>query len=86
MALRVEETKLVTIDNQKLAVEELPEEAQKLIPFYDDWKQRELELRSHLLMAQTAMQGIANQIALIVKRDDKENEDSQEEIAEEGEV
>lgn len=65
--LKVEETKIVTIDEKARAVEDLPEKARQLVRFYDDWKQREVEARSALLMAQTAMQAMANQIVLAVK-------------------
>lgn len=69
--LKVEETKVVTIDDNARTVEELPEKARQLVKFYDDWKQRELEARSALLMAQTAMQAMANQIVLAVKEEEE---------------
>ena len=68
--LRVEETKIVTIDERARTVEELPDKAKQLVRFYDDWKQKELEARSALLMAQTAMQAMAQQIVLAVKEDE----------------
>ena len=68
MALVAEETKLVTIDEKPRPVEDLPEQARQLVRFYDDWKQKELDARSALLMAQTSMRALANEIAAIVKK------------------
>ena len=72
MALVADETKIVTIDEKPRAVETLPEQARQLVRFYDDWKQRELEARSNLLMAQTAMRALANDIAAVVAKADAE--------------
>lgn len=68
MSLKAEETKVVTINDRTIAVDELPEQARQLIVFYDDWKQRELEARSHLMAMQTAMQGIRQQIGALVQQ------------------
>ena len=66
MSLQAEETKVVTIEERSLAVDTLPAEAQQLVAFYDDWKERELNARSEMMMAQTAMRGLAQQIAQTV--------------------
>lgn len=83
--LKVEETKIITIDNNPTAVDTLPEKAKQLVKFYDDWKQKELEARSELLMVQTSMQAMANQIVLAVKEaEETEVEDNNgEEVVEE---
>ncbi len=67
MTLRVEETKVVTIDDQTLAVDTLPDNVQQLVAFYDDWKQREVDLRSELMAMQAAMRTMQQQIAQAVK-------------------
>lgn len=66
MSLQAEETKVVTIEERSLAVDTLPAEAQQLVAFYDDWKEKELAARSEMMMAQTAMRGLAQQIAQTV--------------------
>lgn len=66
MRLISDETKIVTIEDRPLAVDALPEQAKQLVAFYDDWKQRELDARSEMMMASTAMKALANQIAQIV--------------------
>jgi hypothetical protein len=67
MALRVEETTVVTIDKQTYAVDTLPENVRQLVAFYDDWKQRELELRSKLMAMQAGLKAMAQQIANAVQ-------------------
>lgn len=79
MSLKAEETKVVTIDGAARPVDDLPTEAQTLLRFYDDWKQRELEARSSLLMAQTAMRGLANEIAAVVKKAEESDGEDQPE-------
>jgi len=69
MTLKAEETRVVSIGDRTIAVTELPERAQQLVAYYDDWKQRELDARSHLLSLQIAMQGITHQIAQAVEED-----------------
>lgn len=64
--LLADETRVVTIDETQHPIEELPEKAQQLVKFYDDWKQKELDARSELMMIQTAMQGLANQIVAAI--------------------
>jgi len=81
MALVAEETKLVTIDGNERPVSALPAEAQQLIRFYDDWKQKEVEARSALLLAQTGMRSLANEIAAIVKKADEAAEEAAAEEA-----
>jgi len=66
MRLQTDETKVVTIEDRTIAVDTLPEQAKQLVAFYDDWKQRELEARSEMMMASTAMKALANQIAQVV--------------------
>jgi hypothetical protein len=66
MKLVAEETKVVNIEERVIAVDSLPKQAKNLVDFYDDWKQRELDARSEMMMAATAMKAIANQIAQIV--------------------
>lgn len=76
--LKVEETKVLSIDGVERAVVTLPEKAKQLVRFYDDWRQREMEARSALLMTQTAMQSMANQIVLAVKEDEEDEMDEEE--------
>jgi len=66
MKLQADETKVVTIEDRTLVVDTLPEQAQQLVAFYDDWKQRELDARSAMMMASTAMKTLAQQIAQVV--------------------
>lgn len=87
MSLKAEETKVVTINDRTIAVDELPEQARQLIVFYDDWKQRELEARSHLMAMQTAMQGIRQQIgALVQQAEEAAAAEAEGEAANDGEV
>lgn len=63
MALKVEDTRVLTIDGQSIAVETLSPEVKELVRHYDHWKQKALELSSEMRMVQLAMQGLASQIA-----------------------
>ena len=74
MPLLAEETKIVTIDNQARPIEDLPDQARQLVRFYDDWKQKELQARSDLLLAQTGMRAMANEIAALVQKADEERQ------------
>lgn len=80
--LKAEETKIITIDEQPRDVETLPEKAKQLVKFYDDWKQKELDARSALLLAQTGMQALANQIVAVINEDEKPAEETVEDGAE----
>lgn len=64
--LKVEETKVLTIDGTTVAVDELEDNVKGLVAYYDHWKQEEADARAHLLMVQTAMRGLANEIAKLV--------------------
>jgi hypothetical protein len=68
MSFEIKPTEHIKIDERKISVAELPEAAKRLIPFYDDWRRKEIEVRSQLLMVQNAMSALANQIAIVVKK------------------
>lgn len=73
--LKAEETRVVTIDGETRVVESLPDNAKRLVSFYDDWKQKELEARSSLLMAQTAMRALANEIVNAIHQAENPDDD-----------
>ena len=82
MALNVEETRVLTIDGNSIAVETLDPQTKELVTHYDHWKVRAAETRSELMMIQTAMQGLAAQIARSALGEGEE-EENVEEVTEE---
>jgi len=82
MALKVEDTRVLTIDGQTIAVETLSPEVKELVTHYDHWKQQAVELRSNLQMIQLAMQGLASQIAQAATGGGEEVAANEAEVAE----
>lgn len=72
MALKVEETRILTIDGNPIAVETLDPQTKELVALYDHWKQKALDASSELKMVQTAMQSLAAQIARSATGGDEE--------------
>ena len=85
MALNVEETRVLTIDGNTIAVETLDAQTKELVNIYDHWKVEAAETRSKLMQIQTAMQGLAAQIARSAMGEDAE-EGVEGDVTEGGEV
>ena len=81
--LKVEETKVLTIDGKTVAVDDLDDNVKALVVYYDHWKQHEADARAELLKVQTAMRGLANEIAMLVMEAEKKEEEGEEAVAEE---
>ena len=84
MALNVEETRVLTIDGNTIAVETLDAQTKELVNIYDHWKVEAAETRSKLMQIQTAMQGLAAQIARSAMGEGEEG--VADEVTEPGEV
>lgn len=73
--LKVDDTKVLTIDDKTVAVDELDDNIKALVSYYDHWKQHEADARAELLKVQTAMRGLANEIAKLVMEKKEEGEE-----------
>lgn len=75
--IKADETKVLTLDTETFAVDALPEEVQRLVQVYDHWKQKEVDARLDMLMAQAAIRDITREILTTVQR--KKQEEAVEE-------
>lgn len=61
-------TKTINIDKDTaLEISELPEEIQRIVELYDEWRIKELEAKSELARAQYALIPLGNELAEKVK-------------------
>lgn len=66
---KVEEIKVITIDEVPYAVDQMSETVQQLVDVYNDWNQKEMEARSHLMMISAAKNDLSRQIVQQVRAD-----------------
>lgn len=61
--MKVTETTTITLDDQVFEVSKLSAELQQMVAYLDDWRQREVDLTSELLMARSGIRDIQNALS-----------------------
>jgi hypothetical protein len=79
--IKADETKVLTLDNETYAVDALDAEVQRLVEVYDHWKQKELDSRLDMLMAQAAIRDITREILSTVQKKKQEAAEAAEKAA-----
>lgn len=64
---KIQETVTVTIDEQSYDVVALSDGANQMIAMMDEWRQKEADLTSDLLMARAAIRDIQNTLLTTIK-------------------
>ena len=64
---QVQKTTTVTIDEQSFEVASLSENVQQMIALMDDWRQKDADLTSELLMVRAALRDIQNTLLTTIK-------------------
>jgi hypothetical protein len=58
----VQPTTIINVDDTAFDVAKMSPEVQQMIAYYDDWRQREVDLTSDLLMARNALKSIQGEL------------------------
>lgn len=69
----IEETKVITIDDTPLIVDDLSESIKSLITIYDEFRRDEIKAKHELIKVQSAMRDIQREIVLNIKKERAEN-------------
>jgi aryl carrier-like protein len=64
---KIQETVTVTIDEQSYEVAALSDGAKQMIAMMDEWRQKEADVTSDLLMARAAIRDIQNTLLATIK-------------------
>lgn len=64
---KIQETVTVTIDEQSFEVANLSDNVKQMISLMDDWRQRDADLASELLMVRAALRDIQNTLLTTIK-------------------
>lgn len=64
---KVEEIKVVNVDNETYSVDELPEDIRNLVEFYNEWRESEANLRSELMKTQAAMRDLSREMIQMIR-------------------
>lgn len=59
---QVQEIKVINIDDVPHTVDAMSEQAQRLVSVYDDWNQKEADIRNDLMIIQAAKETLSKQI------------------------
>lgn len=65
--MQVEPVRVINIDNRTYDVGSLPATVQTLVGFYNDWRQKEADLKSDLLLTQAAVREISREIVQAIQ-------------------
>lgn len=64
---KIQETITVTIDDKSYEVAQLSDNVKQMIGLMDEWRQKEADLTSDLLMARAALRDIQNTLLNAIK-------------------
>lgn len=71
---QVEKIKVLNIDGNAKAVDDMSDQVKQLVEVYDEWNQEEADLRNKLMMVQSAKNDLSRQIISKVREDEAEQE------------
>jgi cell division protein ZapA (FtsZ GTPase activity inhibitor) len=66
---QVQPTLTITIDNQSFEVATMSEQVRQMITYMDDWRQKESDLSSELLMSRSALRDIQNTLLTTIRQE-----------------
>lgn len=75
---KVDDIKVLNIDDVAYAVDEMSDEVKKLVDVYNEWNQRAVDVQSELLMVQSAKNDLSRQIIMQVRKEKEEAEGDEE--------
>lgn len=68
----VQPTTSITFDNTTLEVSKMSADVQQMVAYYDDWRQKEVELVSKLIMVRSALRDMQTQLIQNLQSDREE--------------
>lgn len=73
-----QDIKVLNIDGVPYAVDGMSDQVKGLVEIYNEWAQREGDLKSDILMVQSAMNNLSQQIVESVRREKEKAEEAEE--------
>jgi cell division protein ZapA (FtsZ GTPase activity inhibitor) len=67
--MQVQPTLTVTIDDKSFEVATASEQVRQMIAYMDDWRQKEADLSSELLMARSAIRDVQNTLLTTIRQE-----------------
>lgn len=72
----VEPVRVINVENRTYDVASLPQQCQTLVAFYNEWRQKEADLKSELLLTQAAVREISREIVQTIQVENAKTEAS----------
>jgi hypothetical protein len=82
----VQPIQVINIDNVPFAVDAMSETAQRLVAIYNEWNQKEADIRNELMIIQAAKETLSRQIIEQVRNEKAEAEKAEAEKTESAEA
>jgi hypothetical protein len=81
--MKVEEITIINVDDVPYAVTDMSDEVRSLVGFYNEWRQKESDLKGEILLVQAAQRDLSREIITAIRRekDDAEAAKAAEEAA-----
>lgn len=67
--MQVEKTTTITLDNKSFEVAQMSPEVQQMVAYLDEWRQREVDQTSELLLVRGALRDLQNALAQQIQAD-----------------
>lgn len=64
----MEKTTTITVDDVLFAVEKMDPQVKQMIAYMDEWRQREADVASELLLVRSALRDLQNSIYVALKK------------------
>lgn len=69
MTLHVEQTTVINVDDKTYQVSEMSAEIQQMVKYFDDWRERELNATSELLLIRGGLRDLQNSLLEAIQKE-----------------
>lgn len=71
--MKVEAITIINVDDVPYAVNDMSDEVKRLVEFYNEWRQKESDVKSELLLVQSGQRDLSREIIASIRRESEAN-------------
>ena len=75
MGKKLEEIKVINVDNVPYDVTSCSTQVQALVEYYNEWRQKEFDLKREVVMIEAAQRELSREIIETIRREQEDKED-----------
>jgi len=67
--MKVEAISIINVDEVPYAVSDMSEDVKRLVEFYNEWRQKESDIKSELMLVQAGQRDLSREIITTIRRE-----------------